>query len=236
MGNLKSKVRPAMSYILAVTVGRVDPQPLAGIFLGLSSWLQFSHWCHLQIASGVPKFRHRFDLYNYVLRDHVLEEIPVSLLEFGVFDGTSLAWWVQNATRPEWQFFGFDTFTGLPERWHVLAPAGAYSTDGELPSIEDPRCHFKVGLFQDTLPIFLKTLDRTRRLVVSMDADLYTSTSYTLSTLCPYLRSGDIIFFDDFSHPGHEFLAYWEFIRSFRMKLKVLGIADGFRRVAFQIL
>ncbi|MGH9757843.1 MAG: TylF/MycF/NovP-related O-methyltransferase [Candidatus Acidiferrales bacterium] len=105
-----------------------------------------------------------------------------------------------------------------------------------MPDIKDPRCHFEVGLFQNTLPNFLKVLDRSRRLVVSMDADLYTSTSYALATIWPYLRSGDIIFFDDFSHPGHEFLAYWESTRSFRMKLTVLGIADGFRRVAFQIL
>ncbi|MGH9757842.1 MAG: hypothetical protein ACRD4M_08900 [Candidatus Acidiferrales bacterium] len=62
----------------------------------------------------MPKFRNRFDLYDYVLREYMLEDKPVSLLEFGVFDGTSMAWWVQNATRAEWQFIGFDTFTGLP--------------------------------------------------------------------------------------------------------------------------
>ena len=41
-----------------------------------------------------------------------------------------------------------------------------------------------------------------------MDADLYSSTLYVLTMLAPYLKAGDIVMFDEFTVPRHEYLAF----------------------------
>ena len=65
---------------------------------------------------------------------------------------------------------------------------------------------------------------------------MFTSTLFVLATLAPYLKSGDIIFFDEFSCPLDEFRAFEEFVRSFRVKYEVLGAVYGYTRVCIKIV
>jgi hypothetical protein len=161
--------------------------------------------------------------------------MPIRYLEFGVYRGESLFWWLKRVANPQSRFVGFDTFTGLPERWRATEPAGWFDAKGKIPDTKDPRCSFEVGLFQDTLSRFVICNDLSQRLVINLDADMFTSTLFVLTTLGRYLKSGDILFFDEFSCPLDEFRAFEEFVRSFRVKYEVLGAVNGYTRVGIKI-
>jgi hypothetical protein len=64
---------------------------------------------------------------------------------------------------------------------------------------------------------------------------LYSSTAFVLSQLYPYLKKGDLIFFDEFNVPLHEFRAYDEFTRNFYVQLKPLGAVNNFYQTAFEV-
>lgn len=56
-----------------------------------------------------------------------------------------------------------------------------------------------------------------------MDADLYSSTLYAFTMLSPIIQKDDIIIFDEFNVPLHEFKAFTEWTRSFYIDYEVLG-------------
>jgi len=157
-----------------------------------------------------------------------LDSGPIQYLEFGVYRGESLSWWLKRLSHPKARFTGFDTFIGLPERWRRSEPLGHFNVNGKLPDIKDPRCSFEVGLFQDTLPAFIGQNDLFGKLIIQLDADLYTSTLFVLTRLAPYLKSGDILFFDEFSCAQDEFRAFYEFVRCFRVKYEFVGAVYGY--------
>src|SRR5947208_7888231 len=105
-------------------------------------------------------------------------------MEFGVADGHSFRWFLQQNKNPDSRFYGFDTFTGLPEDFGVYKK-GLFNTNNQVPQIDDARVKFFQGLFQQTVPGFLSELNNTKRNVVMMDADLYSATLYVLSSLAP---------------------------------------------------
>jgi hypothetical protein len=169
------------------------------------------------------------------MEQEALDQQPINYLEFGVYRGDSLRLWLAGISHPDSRFVGFDTFTGLPERWRPTEQAGHFNANGAVPDIKDPRCSFEVGLFQDTLPAFVARTDLSGRLVVNLDADMFTSTLFVLTTLAPYLKPGDLIFFDEFSCPLDEFRAFEEFVRSFRVEYEVLNAVYGYTRVCIKI-
>jgi hypothetical protein len=173
----------------------------------------------------------RFKLYDFVLKTEKLEG-AIHYLEFGVREGSTFKWWVENNKNTASRFDGFDTFEGLPEQWNNYK-AGDMSVGGKFPAIEDSRLAFHKGLFQDTLWPFLKTVANTQRKVIHIDSDLYTSALYVLTSLAPLLKKGDLIIFDEFGVPQHEFLVYDEFVRSFRINLRMLGACNNYLHVAF---
>lgn len=190
---------------------------------------------HAEFLTG-PHFGHRFEMHKFV-RDAIDE--PLDYLEFGVFEGRSLRYWTEIATDPASRFFGFDTFTGLPEKWE-LGPlsmeAGHFAVD-ELPKVGDSRVTLIKGLFQDTLDTFLAGYQRAGRMVVHCDADLYSSTLYLLSRLAPVMRAGDMIIFDEFSQPLHEYRALIDWAQAYRVEYKgVASSGDFHQQVAIELL
>lgn len=180
------------------------------------------------------EYTKRFKLYEAVMKDQQLDQ-AIDYLEFGVAKGTSMEWWVRNNVHPDTKFYGFDTFTGLPEDWGPYKK-GDMSADNEIPNFNDNRCSFYQGLFQQTLHKFLtenKLSDK--RKVIHLDADLYTSTWFVLATLYPVLKPGDILFFDEFNCPTHEYKAFDEFCRSFYVSYETLGAVNNFYQVAVKI-
>jgi hypothetical protein len=204
--------------------------------------IEFSNWA---TKISKPKFndfysfkfkpKARYSMYDYLVRNENLNNIPICYLEFGVAYGYSFKWWVENITNPSSLFFGFDTFEGLPEDWHLFKK-GEMSPDGKIPTIDDTRARFIKGLFQDTLIGFLKEYTNDKRKVINMDADLYSSTLFVLTCLAPYLKQGDIIIFDEFGVPLHEFKAFTEFISSFYIKYEVIAAVNNYFQIAIKIL
>ncbi|MGB0429104.1 MAG: GTPase [Bacteroidia bacterium] len=105
--------------------------------------------------------------------------------------------------------------------------------DDQIPKTDDPRAFFYKGLFQDTLPSFIEKTNLDKKLIIHLDADLYTATYYVLNWMAPYLKKGDIIFFDEFSVPLSEFKAFTEFQRSHYLKFKLIGSVNNFYQAAF---
>lgn len=214
-------------------------RPFSGFFLNLAYFTKLSEWRKKNSAHSVNDFysgkwdySKRYVLYKKILERESLN-VPVDYLEFGVSQGHSFKWWCGHNTNPDSRFYGFDTFTGLPEDWNVFK-AGAMSTEGKHPEINDSRAKFIKGLFQDTLPEFLKTFQNDKRKIIHLDADLYTSTLYVLASLHPCLKSGDILFFDEFAVPQHEFLAFKNYVDSFRISYEVIGTMNNYFFVAIK--
>ncbi len=176
----------------------------------------------------------RYDLYDYLLKNELKDNTNINYLEFGVAYGYTFKWWVSNIQNNEAKFYGFDTFEGLPEDWH-LYKKGEMSPDGKFPDIKDNRILFIKGLFQNTLFQFLKTFNDDKRKVIHLDADLYTSTLFVLTSLAPYLRKDDILIFDEFGVPLHEFKAFTEFVQSYYIDYEVLAAVNNYFQLGVKI-
>jgi O-methyltransferase len=232
-------LRPTVSSALASTIGQVNLEGPAAILSVLAYWVRFSRWCRLHpIPSGANGSiaADKGELYESVIQNEGLDRRSVLYLEFGVYRGASLKWWLSRISNTEARFVGFDTFTGLPEHWRATEPLGAFNANGNVPDIKDSRCSFEVGLFQDTLGRFIKRIDLSGQVVVNLDADMYTSTLFVLTSLAPYLKSGDLIFFDEFSCPLDEYRAFEDYVRAFRVSYKIVGAVHGYTRICVKLL
>ncbi len=199
----------------------------------LSKWVKKTPMLEFNdFYSKKRDYSKRYKLYEYVINREKLDEIYY--LEFGVAQGYSFKWWVKNIKNTKSRFVGFDTFSGLPENWSTLHKKGSMSAS--VPDINDKRCVFKVGLFQETLPGFLKEFNSNLRTIIHMDADIYSATLYVLTSLSRILKKGDIIFFDEFNVPKHEFKAFTEFVDSYYVKYKVIGAVNNYYQIAIIIL
>lgn len=182
----------------------------------------------------VRNYEKRHQLYEFVINRHIGTE-PIHYLEFGVAHGGSFKWWLKAITNASSRFFGFDTFEGLPENWSFHFKKGDMASN--TPVVEDDRAAFFKGIFQDSLNPFLREhealMQSKIRKVIHMDADLYSSTLFTLSQLYPYLQKGDIILFDEFNVANHEFKAFKEFTESFYVRLKPVATVNNFYQAAF---
>ncbi len=183
--------------------------------------------------SGKFDYKKREKLFDFIIEKENLDA-GVDYLEFGVCHGGSFRLWADKIKHPDAKFYGFDTFTGLPEDWGPFK-AGDMSNGNEPPEMDDNRVAFYQGVFQQTLIPFLSTYDKNRRKIIHMDADLYSSTLYVLTLMTPFLKAGDIIFFDEFNVPMHEFKAFTEWTKSFYIDYEVLGAVNNFYQIAVKI-
>ena len=200
---------------------------------------KFSQWAFANRKVAYNDFPSKWNyskrnaMYKWVIDNEQLSK-PINYIEFGVAAGHSFKWWLEQNKDAESTFYGFDTFDGLPEDWGPFKK-GSFSNANELPIINDERGKFYKGLFQQTVPSFVKELDNTKRNVLMMDADLYSATLYALTSLAPYLKKGDIIFFDEFVVPTHEFKAFLDFTQSYYIKLELIAAANNYYFTAFKV-
>lgn len=215
-------------------------RPMEGSLLNLAYMSKLSKWVRANKSIKYNDFyskwnyNKRYELYRYVIEKENLRG-QINYLEFGVANGVSFNWWMTENTHPDSAFFGFDTFTGLPEDFGPYKK-GTFSTKNNLPVIKDARGKFYEGLFQQTLPGFLKTFNNKSKTIVMLDADLYSATLYALTGLAPYLKNDDIIFFDEFVVPTHEFMAYQHFINTYNFQMELIAAANNYYFVAFKVV
>src|SRR5882757_7358386 len=244
-----SFIRKANSFIKdLLLVSRVGIlfTPLRFTFRFLYNFSMLSSWVN-KWSGKIPfsdfykpfrQYANRIKLHEYVISSHGLAQKPIHYLEFGVAGGTSFSWWIKANQHPGSRFFGFDTFEGLPEDWHFFKK-GAFSYD--TPFIDDARGAFIKGLFQDTVYSFIdnyrQSVDNADAIrVLHLDADLYSSTLFALTMLAPFLRNGDILLFDEFNIPNHEFAAWNDFVRSYYIGYEVIGCVNNFYQTAIKII
>lgn len=161
---------------------------------------------------------------------------PIDYLEFGVWKGWSFGQWLKLNRHPDSRFYGFDSWEGLPEDWHKNREAGAFSTDGQPPAIEDARGAFLKGWFHDTLPMFLRTHPLNRPTVIHIDCDLYGGTLYALASLDPYLPHDVYVLFDEFYDVQHEFKGFTDYCKAFMREWEPVAYRDHFVQVAIRLL
>jgi hypothetical protein len=179
-------------------------------------------------------YERRYILYDSIAKSEALAESPIDYFEFGVAGGLSFNWWLKKNGHADSRFFGFDTFEGLPEKWGAFEKGSmAYALDSL--QISDERASLHKGLFQDSLVPFLEGYDGRNKKLIHLDADLFSSTIFTLSQLYRFLNPGDILLFDEFAVPQHEFLAFKIFTESFYVKYEVIGAANNYLFVAIKI-
>lgn len=217
----------------------VSGAAITGAYLArLGAWIRAHEGDGYDADQAEAGFRYnkRERLWEHVIQEAGLDR-AIDYLEFGVAAGKSFQWWVAHNQDPGSRFVGFDTFEGLPEDF---GPVKAGTFAGSIPEVEDARAQFEVGFFQTTLGPFLEASELASRasdrpLVVHLDADLYSSTLYVLTRLAPVLRAGDVLLFDEFAVPAHEFKAFTEFVHAYGIRYAVLGQANRFYQLAVQI-
>jgi hypothetical protein len=178
---------------------------------------------------------------RYPLREGVFEfaatkirDLRVLYLEFGVYQGASMRWWSSALSNPDSRLHGFDSFEGLPEAFDDAGgkyARGWFSTNGQLPKIDDPRLTFFKGWFDETLPNYAPPEHDV--LFINIDADLYSSTIYVLHALRGYFKPGVYLYMDDMSRPDHEPRALEEFIQESGLRFNVLAADTTLNNVLF---
>ena len=172
-------------------------------------------------------------IYDYLLRHHV-EAGPLDFLEFGVFQGKSMRYWTEHHPESDARFVGFDTFSGLPESWEGYEQ-GHFNTEGNTPEIPDTRVQFVKGLFQDSLPGFLKGFERRGQIILHNDSDLYGSTLFVLLQLLPLMRPGDIVLFDELMYCTSEFRAWVNALEAYPLNYETLCATHDYCICAIKI-
>jgi O-methyltransferase len=231
----------ALKKFLVTLAAPLGPKRTSDALLKAGWWLRHSNWRQQNTDGDWQRnseryvYDRRYSLYSEILDKEGLNDSPIDYLEFGVWQGDSINWWLGHVLNPGSQFVGFDCFTGLPEDWGGH-PAGTFDVGGKPPEVNDSRCSFQVGLFQETVPRFMKSFHPAARKVIHMDADIFTSTLYVLMSIAPALRPGDVIFFDDFADPTNEFHAFDEFASCVQLQYKLLGMVNNFTQVCIKVV
>ena len=209
-------VRPRRALLAA---GRwMTSRQLGRLRIALGA-LEEGYWLS-RTATEVPNLADRFALFEEALR-RVHGTHPL-YVEFGVYRGRTLRWWSQHLALPTARFVGFDSFEGLPHAWGSYAPTGWFAAGG-LPQFDDARVSLVAGWFDRTLPCWEPPAHD--QLIVTIDCDLYSSTTCALTWLERHLRARTLIYFDDLLDRDDELRALREWIDRFGPRIHPLAMA-----------
>lgn len=185
----------------------------------------------------------RFELFK------MIQDIPGSILELGVFNGQGLLSYAQfsailepnNISR---KIYGFDTFAGFPsiaesdqQSRSSFMQVGGYEVDsyarvnaavelydnnrfiGHVPKVELIK-----GDVTKSLPEFFRQNPQVIPALVHLDMDLYAPTKCALELLLPRMPKGGVVVFDELNlkdFPG-ETAAFLEVLSANSIALKRL--------------
>jgi len=158
------------------------------------------------------------------VRDYVIEKFhdsAIDFYEFGVHRGDSISKFSKRLTNIQNTFTGFDSFEGLPNVYnHPSLKKGDFSTEGQLPKIDDKRVKFVKGFFNTKKKEIIEELDKSKNTkLIHFDSDIYSSTLYVLFILDNYTPYYAI--FDQFG--GDEARALYSYLVSSDKKADILA-------------
>jgi hypothetical protein len=165
---------------------------------------------------------------HYTLRRDAVLAAPEGglFVEFGVWQGN---WLREMAAVRDVQFYGFDSFEGLPEAWADF-PAGSFDLGGRLPEMPD-NVELVKGWFDASLPPFLAEHPEPISFA-HIDCDLYSSTKTVFDLAGSRFVEGSQIVLDDFLfQPGwerEEHRAFFEFIEREGWSFQYTGYANSY--------
>jgi len=213
---------------LLTHVGARLPAKSTRALNGVVNYLEVGRWLSERGLDVPPRVAARSEVFAEVARE-VTE--PVLYLEFGVHEGESLREWSQLLTHPDSRLHGFDSFEGLPETWAYEERAGHFSTGGVIPEFDDARIQIFKGWFDETLPTY--SLPAHERLIISIDADLYSSATTVLDALERAIVPGTVLYFDEFHDRAHELRAFSDFLDRTKFGFRVFAATSELSHVAF---
>ena len=118
-------------------------------------------------------------------------------LEFGVYAGVSsnITAWLAGPRGAV--LHGFDTFSGLPEKWSIFKK-NHFDLKNKMPDVDPTRVQFHAGLFSEQLPAFLATRGPSDPVAwVNIDCDLYDGAIEVLRILTGRIRVGSLLHFHE---------------------------------------
>ena len=177
----------------------------------------------------------RSAMYRFI-SSSVIRQEPIDFLEFGVFRGDSIREWSILNQHPDSRFYGFDSFEGLPDTWRKEQGKGHFNVGGELPQSWDARVKFIKGWFDQTVPRFIKDFIPKNRLLLHLDADLYSSTLIPLVYFALYLRAGSLLVFDEFYDRNHEFRAFEDFLKVSKTNYRAVCEMENYAKVCVELV
>ena len=138
-------------------------------------------------------------------------------LEFGVYNGTSLACMyraLESLRLDRVRLFGFDSFEGMPKEANT--DDGGMWTPGQFKSefaftrqflteqnVNWDRVTLVKGWFSDTLTNgLIRDCKITKASVIMVDCDIYSSAKTALDFCGPLIQDHTVIFFDDWNSGG----------------------------------
>lgn len=192
------------------------------------SKIESANFIHDNLSKALV-FRKSPEIWSYAM-----SVIPKdgTLLEFGVFKGTSINFFSDLIARKgDTRIFnGFDSFDGLQEDWSGhFRPAASYSLESLLPPVNS-NVNLVKGMVQDTLLPFIEKNTVTEIAFLHVDTDTYTPCKYILENTVHLWRPGTIILFDELiGYPGwkdHEFKAWQELLAMRAIEFEYIGFAD----------
>ena len=176
-------------------------------------------------------FGDRKQLWNYCI-SIAKNSIPTEnslVLEFGVQKGESINYFADH--WKDAKLVGFDSFQGLEEDWTGYElEKGHFDVKGVLPKVPK-SVKLVCGWVQETLPIFLRTLQQNDMIrIIHLDLDTFSPTAFILNELRPFIVKNAIVIFDEyFGYPSwrkHEYGAWQEFVSHHRINYRYLGNTD----------
>ena len=182
-------------------------------------------------------FGTRKNLLRQISKSHGNEICLV--IELGVARGALSKWGLKTFRSPNLSWVGFDTFTGLPTNWirngDVYLASGSFSTEGKVPQIVDNRLSFVVGDVKTTCKQISELLKERidGKVLFIFDLDLLEPSLSAWKEISPYLREGDLLYFDQaFDSEGERILIDEYLLKEKKVKLvgrSVIGCAIAIR-------
>ena len=229
---MKRYLLQSIKKILTLIGARLPASKTHQLQLAIN-YLKLGRWM-VDNEFQVPERLHDKNAVFQEIANKIYEE-KVLYLEFGVHKGASMRFWSTALKNNESKLHGFDSFEGLPEDFDDVGGPyrkGTFDVGSKLPDIADPRVTFFKGWFEQTLPDY--SLPDHDVLVITLDADLYSSTSNVLEQLKKHIKPGTYIYFDEMNHPEHEPRAFREFIEKTRLRFKLVATDTSLNNSFFE--